>query len=156
MGGRSSCGGRDTVAPCRACHSSRHRGRLSLDASLHDYRLWQSSRSSRHNMGRTLSAFTGCRHNRWTPGQALCLVELVNHILPFILEWHIGRYEGYQWAISLGVEERVQPDTCLVTLALVYKGSHSSSYLKSLGLHLAKQPSLSRWSIQYSPMTVGG
>ena len=39
------------------------------------------------------------------PGQALCLVEPVNHILPFILKWHIGRYDGYQWAISLGVEE---------------------------------------------------
>ena len=49
-----------------------------------------------------------------------------------------------------------KPDTCFVTLALVYKGSHSSSNLKSLGLHLAKRPSLSRWSIQYSPMTVRG
>ena len=39
------------------------------------------------------------------PGQALCLVELVNHILPFMLKRHIGRYDGYQWAISLGVEE---------------------------------------------------
>ena len=39
------------------------------------------------------------------PGQALCLVELVNHVLPFALEWHIGRYDGYQWTISLGVEE---------------------------------------------------
>ena len=39
------------------------------------------------------------------PGQALCLVELVNHILPFILKRHIGRYDSYQWAISLGVEE---------------------------------------------------
>ena len=37
------------------------------------------------------------------PGQAL--VELVNHILPFILKQHIRRYDGYQWAISLGVEE---------------------------------------------------
>ena len=42
------------------------------------------------------------------PGQALCLVELVNHILPFILKWRIWRYDGYQWAISLGVEERAQ------------------------------------------------
>ena len=38
-------------------------------------------------------------------GQALCLVELVNHILPFILKWHIWRYDGYQWAIPLSVEE---------------------------------------------------
>ena len=49
-----------------------------------------------------------------------------------------------------------KPDTCLVTPAQVYKGSHSSSNLKSLGLHLARRPSLSRWSIQCSPMTVGG
>ena len=40
--------------------------------------------------------------------QAFRLVELVNHILPFILEWHIWGYDGYQWAISLGVEEWVQ------------------------------------------------
>ena len=68
MGGSSSYGGRDAAAPCRACRSSHHRGRLSPDASLHDYRRWQSSRSSRHSMGRMLSAFAGCRHNRWTPG----------------------------------------------------------------------------------------
>ena len=37
--------------------------------------------------------------------QALGLVELVNHILSFILKQHIRRYDGYQWAISLGVEE---------------------------------------------------
>ena len=47
-------------------------------------------------------------------------------------------------------------DTCLVTPALVYKGSHLSLNSKSLGLHLARRPSLSRWLIQYSPMTVGG
>ena len=39
------------------------------------------------------------------PGQALGLVELVNHILSFILKQHIRRYDGYQWAISLDVEE---------------------------------------------------
>ena len=39
------------------------------------------------------------------PGQALRLVKLVNHVLPFALEWHIEGYDGYQWAISLGVEE---------------------------------------------------
>ena len=37
--------------------------------------------------------------------QALGLVELVNHILSFILKQHIRRYDGYQRAISLGVEE---------------------------------------------------
>ena len=42
------------------------------------------------------------------PGQALCLVELVNHILPFILKRHVWRYDGYQWAISLGVKEWAQ------------------------------------------------
>ena len=41
-------------------------------------------------------------------GQAFCLVELVNHILPFILKWHIWGYDGYQWAISLSVEEWAQ------------------------------------------------
>ena len=50
----------------------------------------------------------------------------------------------------------LKPDTCLVTPALVYKGSHLSSNLKSWGLHLAIRPSLSRWSIQCVPMTVGG
>ena len=39
------------------------------------------------------------------PGQAVSLMELVNHILSFILKQHIWRYDGYQWAISLGVEE---------------------------------------------------
>ena len=38
-------------------------------------------------------------------GQALCLVEPVNHILLFILKPHIWRYDGYEWAISLDVEE---------------------------------------------------
>ena len=42
------------------------------------------------------------------PGQAFCLVELVNHILLFILKWHIWGYDGYQWAISLSVEEWAQ------------------------------------------------
>ena len=42
------------------------------------------------------------------PGQAFCLVELVNHILLFLLKRHIWRYDGYQWAISLGVEEWAQ------------------------------------------------
>ena len=41
-------------------------------------------------------------------GQALCLVELVNHIIPFILKQHVWRYDGYQWAISLGVKEWAQ------------------------------------------------
>ena len=68
MGGNSSYGGRDAAAPCKACRSSRHRGRLSPDASSHDYKRWQSFRSSHHNTGRMLSAFTGFHHNRWTPG----------------------------------------------------------------------------------------
>ena len=32
----------------------------------------------------------------------------MNHILPFILKWHIWGYGGYQWAISLSVEEWAQ------------------------------------------------
>ena len=35
-------------------------------------------------------------------------MELVNHILLFILKRHIWRYDSYQWAISLGVEEGAQ------------------------------------------------
>ena len=42
------------------------------------------------------------------PGQAFRLVELVNHVLQFILERHIWGYDGYQWAISLSVEEWAQ------------------------------------------------
>ena len=72
------------------------------------------------------------------PGQAFHLVQQVNHILLLVLKWHIWGYDGYQGAISLSVEEWPKPDICLVTPALVYKGSHSSSYLKALGLHLAK------------------
>ena len=47
-------------------------------------------------------------------------------------------------------------DTYVVTPALVYKGSHSSSNLKLWGLHLAIRPPASRWSIQCMPMTAGG
>ena len=90
------------------------------------------------------------------PGQAIGLVKLVNHRLSFILKQHIRRYDSYQWAISLVLRSEPKPDTCLVTPALVYKGSHLSSNLKSWGLHLAMRPYLSRWSIQCSPMTVGG
>ena len=68
MGGSSSYGGRGAAAPCKACRSSCHRGRLSLDAFSHDYKRWQNSRSLRHNMGRMLSAFAGSCHNRQTPG----------------------------------------------------------------------------------------
>ena len=67
MGSSSSYGERGAEVPCTACHSSRHRGMLSLDASSHGYKRWQNFRSLPHNMGRTLSAFTGSRHNRWTP-----------------------------------------------------------------------------------------
>ena len=90
--------------------------------------------------------------------QALHLVELVNHILLFILKLHIGT--AYMTAINglspWVLRSKPKPDTCLVTPALVYKDSHLSSNWKSLGLHLAKRPSLSRWSIQCSLMTVGG
>ena len=42
------------------------------------------------------------------PSQAISLVELVNHILPLKLKQHIRRYDGYQGAIPLGVQERAQ------------------------------------------------
>ena len=41
-------------------------------------------------------------------GQAFHLVELVDHVLLFMLERHIWGYDGYQWAISLSVEEWAQ------------------------------------------------
>ena len=50
----------------------------------------------------------------------------------------------------------LKPDTCLVTPALVYRGTHPSSNLKSWGLHVAIRPASSRWSIQCMPITVGG
>ena len=53
------------------------------------------------------------------------------------------------------LRKELKLDTCLVTPALVYKGSHSFSNLKSWGLHLAIRLSLLRWSIQCAPMTVG-
>ena len=54
------------------------------------------------------------------------------------------------------LRSELKPDTCLVTPALVYRGSHSSSNLKSWGLHLAIRPSLLRGAIQCVPMTIGG
>ena len=138
MGGRSSYGGRDAVAPCRACCSSHHRGRLSPDASLHDYRLWHSSHSSRHNMGRMLSAFTGCRHNRWTSSQAFHLVELVNHILLFILEWHIWGYDSYQWAIPLSVEEWAQARYLLGDTSSGVQGQPFVFIFEGIGLALGQ------------------
>ena len=89
-------------------------------------------------------------------GQALCLVELVNHILLFILKRHIWRYDGYQLAISLGVEERAQARYLLGDTSSGVQGQPFVFIFKVIGLQLAKRPSLSRWSIQYSPMTVGG
>ena len=71
-------------------------------------------------------------------GQSFHLVEPVNHILPLILKWHIWGYDGYQGAISLSVEKWAQAIYLLGDTSLVYKGSHLSSYLKALGLHLAK------------------
>ena len=69
--------------------------------------------------GRILVHYTAIRAERYLlsliltiidghPGQALGLVELVNHILSFILKRHVQRYDGYLWAISLGVEEGAQ------------------------------------------------
>ena len=50
----------------------------------------------------------------------------------------------------------LKPDTCLVTPALVYRGSQPFSNLKLQGLHVAIRPTSSRWSIQCAPITVGG
>ena len=88
------------------------------------------------------------------PSQAVSLMELVNHILSFILKQHVRM--AIKGLSTWVFRRELKPDTCLVTPALVYRDSHSSSNLKSWGLHLAIQPSLSRWSMQCVPMTVGG
>ena len=41
-------------------------------------------------------------------GQALSLVELVDYILPLILEREVQGYDSYQWAVPLRAEEGTQ------------------------------------------------
>ena len=48
------------------------------------------------------------------------------------------------------------PDRCLVTPALLYRGSHPSLYEKSLGLQSARWPFCSRYGTQCLPMMEGG
>ena len=72
------------------------------------------------------------------PGQAFCLVELVNHILPFILEWHIWGYDGYQWAISLSVEEWAQARYLLGDTSSGVQGQPFVFIFEGIGLALGQ------------------
>ena len=71
-------------------------------------------------------------------GQAFCLVELVNHILPFILEWHIWGYDGYQWAISLSVEEWAQARYLLGDTGSGVQGQPFIFIFEGIGLALGQ------------------
>ena len=70
------------------------------------------------------------------PGQAFHFVELVNHVLPFILEWHIWRYDSYQWAISLGVEEWAQARYLLSDTGSGVQGQPFVFIFEGIGLAL--------------------
>ena len=72
------------------------------------------------------------------PGQAVRLVELVNHILPLILEWHIWGYDGYQWAISLSVEEWVQAKYLLGDTGSGVQGQPFVFIFEGIGLALGQ------------------
>ena len=72
------------------------------------------------------------------PGQAFCLVELVNHILPFILKWHIWMYDGYQWAISLSVEEWAQARYLLGDTGSGVQGQPFVFIFEGIGLALGQ------------------
>ena len=72
------------------------------------------------------------------PGQAFCLVELVNHILPFILEWHIQGYDGYQWAVSLSVEEWAQARYLLGDTSSGVQGQPFILIFEGIGLALGQ------------------
>ena len=71
-------------------------------------------------------------------GQAFCLVELVNHIFPFILEWHIWGYDGYQWAISLSVEEWAQARYLLGDTSSGVQGQPFVFIFEGIGLALGQ------------------
>ena len=139
MGSRSSYGGRDAAAPCRTCHSSHHRGRLSPDASSHDYRLWQSSCSSRHNMGRMLSAFAGCCHNRQTSGPSILPCGAGESGTPVHIGMaYLGGYDGYQWAIFLSVEEWAQARYLLDDTGSGVQGQPFIFIFEGIGLALGQ------------------
>ena len=71
-------------------------------------------------------------------GQAFRLVELVNHILPFILERHIWGYDGYQWAISLSVEEWAQARYLLSDTSSGVQGQPFIFIFEGIGLALCQ------------------
>ena len=71
-------------------------------------------------------------------GQAFHLVELVNHILPFIFEWHIWGYDGYQWAISLSVEEWAQARYLLGDTSSGVQGQPFVFIFEGIGLALGQ------------------
>ena len=89
------------------------------------------------------------------PRQAVSLVKLANHILSFRLKQHVRGHDGYQGAISLSFDERAYAGYILCDPSSGVKGKPLPSNLKSLGLHWAMRPSLSRWLIQCSPMIAG-
>ena len=60
------------------------------------------------------------------PVQTLRLVEFVDHILPFILEVHLGSITAIRGLVLSLFRRDSRPDRCLVTPALVYRGSHPS------------------------------
>ena len=71
-------------------------------------------------------------------GQAFHLVELVNHILPFILEWHIWGYDSYQWAISVSVEELAQARYLLGDTSSGVQGQPFVFIFEGIGLALGQ------------------
>ena len=72
------------------------------------------------------------------PGQAFCLVELVNNILPLILKWHIWGYDGYQGVISLSVEEWAQARYLLGDTGSGVQGQPFVSIFEGIGLALGQ------------------
>ena len=72
------------------------------------------------------------------PGQAFHLVELVNHVLPFILEWHVRGYDSCQWAISLSVEEWAQARYLLGDTGSGVQGQPFVFIFEGIGLALGQ------------------
>ena len=70
------------------------------------------------------------------PSQAVGLMELVNHILSFILKQHVRRYDSYQGAISLGVQERAQARHLLGDTSSGVQGQPLVLKLEVVGLAL--------------------
>ena len=70
--------------------------------------------------------------------QAFHLVELVNHILPFILKWHIWGYDGYQGAMSLSVEEWAQARYLLGDTGSGVQGQPFIFIFEGIGLALGQ------------------